>query len=103
MVFSLFITLLPRESFEEISVVPTDTQGRSYASIIFDGNEKLHLYIYNVNDEHNPDHLVSDDFGKTWTGAGVCHLAKGSRNIQTALIDGIFYVYSNGMFSNHSR
>jgi len=91
------------ESFEEISVVPTDTMGRSYASIIFDGNEKLHMYTYNVNDEHNPDHLVSDDFGKNWTSAGVCHLAKGSRNIQTALIDGVFVLHCRGEEVNRNK
>lgn len=91
------------ESFEEISVVPTNTEGRSYASIIFDKDERLHMYTYNVNDEHNPDHLVSNDFGKSWESAGVCHLAKGSRNIQTALIDGIFVLHCRGEEINRNK
>ena len=91
------------ESFDEIAVIPTDSEGRSYASILFDENEKLHLYIYNVNDEHHPDHLVSNDFGKSWVNAGVCHLAKGSRNIQTALIDGIFVLHCRGEEVNRNK
>lgn len=91
------------KSFEEVSVVPTNCIGRSYASIIFDKEEKLHIYIYNVNDEHNADHLVSNDFGKTWESAGVCHLAKGSRNIQTALIDGVFVLHCRGEEANRNK
>ena len=91
------------ESFEEISIIPTNTLGRSYASIIFDANDKLHLYIYNVNDEHNPDHLTSEDFGKNWVSEGVCHLAKGSRNIQTALIDGVFVLHCRGEEANRNK
>ena len=91
------------ESFEELSVVPADTMGRSYASLIFDLNNKLHMYTYNVNDEHNPDHYVSDDFGKSWTSAGTCRLAKGSRNIQTALIDGVFVLHCRGEEINRNK
>ena len=40
------------ESYEEISVVPADTDVRSYAGHNIRKNEKLHLYTYNVNDEH---------------------------------------------------
>ena len=91
------------ETFEEVAGVPAKTQGRAYASIIFDKNDKLHMYTYNVNDEHNPDHLTSDDFGKTWKDEGVCHLAKGSRNIQTALIDGVFVLHCRGEEVNRNK
>lgn len=91
------------ESFEELCVVPTDTTGRSYASIIFDKNDRMHLYTYNVNAEHDPDHLVSDDYGRTFKSEGTCHLAKGSRNIQTAYMDGIFILHCRGEEINRNK
>ncbi len=91
------------ESFEELCIVPTDTMGRSYASIIFDAQDKMHFYIYNVNAEHDPDHLVSDDYGKTFHSEGTCHLAKGSRNIQTARIGGIFVLHCRGEEINRNK
>lgn len=102
-VYRIYISRDNGDSFEELSIVPTDTFGRAYASLIFDANDKLHMYTYNVNDEHNPDHLVSDDFGESWTNAGTCRLAKGSRNIQTALIDGVFVLHCRGEEINRNK
>ena len=102
-VYRIYASYSMGESFEELCVVPTDSKGRAYASIIFDSHEQMHLYVYNVNAEHDPDHLVSEDFGKTFKSAGTCHLAKGSRNIQTALIDGIFVLHCRGEEINRNK
>lgn len=102
-IYRIYMSKDNGESFEELSVVPTNAIGRSYASLLFDATEKLHIYIYNVNDEHNPDHLVSEDFGKSWTSAQTCFLAKGSRNIQTALIDGVFVLHCRGEEVNRNK
>ena len=80
-----------------------ETLGRSYASIIFDKAERMHLYTYDRNEEHDPDHLVSEDFGKTFKSLGKCHLAKGSRNIQTAYMDGIFILHCRGEEINRNK
>ena len=102
-VYRLYKSADQGESFNEIAVIPTDSMGRSYASIIFDKNENLHLYTYNVNEEHDPDHLVSADYGRTWENKGTCHLAKGSRNIQTALIDDVFILHCRGEEINRNK
>ena len=102
-VYRLYKSVDNGETFGEVAVVPAKTEGRAYTSIIFDANDKLHMYTYNVNAEHDPDHLTSDDYGKTWKYEGVCHLAKGSRNIQTALVDGVFVLHCRGEEVNRNK
>ncbi len=85
------------QSFEELSVVPwPDTTRRGYCSMIFDGAGKLHVYAYNEAKEREMDHAVSSDCGKTWTVTEPCYVAKGIRNPQTALIDGVFILHGRG-------
>ena len=81
-------------TFEETSVVPFDTKGRGYGSIIFDNNYHLHAYTYIYPDETVIDHAVSDDFGETWTVLPQCKVPLGARNPQTALIDGVFLLHA---------
>ena len=81
------------ESFQEVSVVPTDAIGRAYGSILFDDRETLHLYTYNSKDEFHHDHLISRDFGKTWETLAPCYLKQGARNPQTALMDGVYFMH----------
>lgn len=102
-VYRLYTSCDNGDTFEELCVVPTDAMGRSYASLLFDANGRFHLYTYNVNDEHNSDHLISDDNGKTWERAGVCYLAKGSRNLQTAMIDGVYVLHCRGEEINRNK
>ena len=102
-VYRLYTSCDNGDTFEELCVVPTDTMGRSYASLLFDANGCLHLYTYNEKNEHNPDHLISEDNGKTWEHAGVCHLAKGSRNPQTAVIDGVYVLHCRAEEINRNK
>ena len=102
-VYRLYTSKNGGESFEELCVIPTETTGRSYASIIFDKDERMHLYTYDVNAEHDADHLVSEDLGKTFKSMGKCHLAKGSRNIQTAYMNGIFILHCRGEEINRNK
>lgn len=81
------------KTFSELCTVPFDTYNRGYGSILFDENNVLHAYAYNNTDEQEMDHAISEDFGKTWTLLKPCHLAKGIRNPQTALIDGIYILH----------
>ena len=80
-------------TFQELSVVPFDPTGRVYCSFIFDKEDRLHAYAYNINAECEMDHAVSEDYGKTWTLCKPCYLENGIRNLQTALIDGVFVLH----------
>lgn len=81
------------KTFSERSVIPFDTKGRGYSAMIFDEENVLHAYAYNVNAEQELDHAISCDFGKTWTLLPPCHLEKGIRNPQIALIDDVFVLH----------
>ena len=61
--------------------------------MLFDDEGKLHVYAYNMNDEVNMDHVISEDCGKTWGEATVCFLKDGIRNPQVAQIDGVYVVH----------
>jgi len=84
------------ESFEEISVLPIDGMDRGYGSMIFDEKGNLHAYAYNIKAEREMDHVVSTDLGKTWGDPLVSYVAKGIRNPQTALIDGVWILHGRG-------
>ena len=94
--YRLFVSKNNGESFEELCVVPLPTEGRSYAAMLFDKTGRLHIYAYNVNDEYNGDYIYSDDFGKTWSVAETCRFAKGIRNPQCALVDGVYVLHARG-------
>jgi len=81
------------KTFEELCIPPIDGIGRSYASMLFDSEDTLHIYTYNINAECEMDHAISKDFGKTWILCKPCHLEKGIRNPQTALIDGVYILH----------
>ena len=84
-------------SFEELSVIPwQDTKYRAYCSMIFDKEGNLHAYAYNSAKEREMDHAVSSDCGKTWAVTKPCYVAKGIRNPQMALIDGVFILHGRG-------
>ena len=80
-------------SFEELCVIPFDTLNRAYGSILFDSDDVLHAYAYNIKKEEMMDHAVSRDFGITWEVMEPCYMAQGIRNQQTALIDGVYVVH----------
>lgn len=91
--FRLFKSDDNGESFEELSVVPINSVSRSYCNIIFDTNNVLHFYAYNVLDEEHLDHAVSYDLGKTWELTKPCYLAKGVRNHQIGYLDGVYILH----------
>ncbi len=93
-VYRIFASYDSGVSFEEVCVVPIPSKGRGYGSMIFDGEGRLHVYAYNLNAEREMDHIVSEDCGKTWGSAEVCYVAKGIRNPQTAIVDGIFVLHA---------
>ncbi|MBQ8509754.1 MAG: exo-alpha-sialidase [Clostridia bacterium] len=94
--YRLYVSEDGGESFTERSVLPMDTQGRGYGSILFDTDGRLHMYAYNINRERYMDHLVSSDLGLTWEVCEPCYLEKGIRNPQTALIDGVYILHGRG-------
>lgn len=94
--YRLFISRDNGASFEELCVVPLPTMGRSYATMLFDEKGRLHVYAYNVKDEYNVDYITSDDCGKTWNTPKQCYLAKGIRNPQSALVDGVYVLHGRG-------
>lgn len=92
-VYRIFTSRNNGETFEELCVVPIPSTGRGYGSMLFDDNNRLHVYAYNIKDETHLDHIVSDDCGKTWTAPDTCYLKDGIRNPQTALIDGVYILH----------
>ena len=91
--YRIFTSSNNGESFEELCVVPIPTFGRTYGSMLFDADGRLHVYAYNVNDEQHMDHIISYDYGKTWGSPTLCVLKEGIRNPQTALIDGVYVLH----------
>jgi hypothetical protein len=81
------------KSFQELSVIPFDTLNRGYGTMIFDGDGNLHAYAYDGGDELHIDHAISRDLGKTWEILSPCYVAKGARNPQIALIDGVYILH----------
>ena len=81
------------ETFFELCTLPICGIGRSYCSLIFDGNDRLHAYSYNLHSEFEMDHAISDDYGKTWTLLEPCKLTYGARNPQTAILNGVFILH----------
>ncbi len=96
-VYRLYASSDNGRSFQERSVIPyPSTLHRGYGSILFDKNGDLHAYAYNESAEREMDHAVSRDNGATWEIKEPCHVAKGIRNPQTALIDGVYILHGRG-------
>lgn len=81
------------KSFYELSVVPFDTKGRGYGAMIVDANGVFHAYAYNSEIEEEMDHAISKDGGKTWELLKPCYLAKGIRNPQIGMVDGVYVLH----------
>jgi len=92
-VYRIFTSHNNGETFEELCVVPIPSMGRGYGSMLFDSDNRLHVYAYNIKDETHLDHIMSEDFGKTWCGPDTCYLKDGIRNPQTAIIDGVYVLH----------
>ena len=92
--FRLFKSTDNGESFFELSIVPIDTIGRSYCNMIFDTDDVLHFYSYNINAEDKMDHAVSRDNGQNWEVCEPCFVAKGVRNPQIGYLDGVYILHA---------
>jgi hypothetical protein len=99
-VYRIFTSRDNGESFEEECVVPFNTVGRAYGSMLFDEEGTLHVFLYNINDEVNMDHAVSRDCGKTWEIRPPCYLKDGIRNPQVTQIDGIYVAHGRNASMN---
>ena len=92
-VYRIYVSRDRGESFEELCVVPVPTLGRAYGSMLFDTEDRLHVYVYNYKDEMNMDHVVSPDRGISWSEPDKCYLKDGIRNPQVTQIDGVFVAH----------
>ncbi len=81
------------QTFQELCVVPIPSLGRGYGAMQFDDQDRLHVYAYNINDERHMDHVITEDFGRTWGDPETCYLDKAIRNPQTAWMDGLFLLH----------
>lgn len=81
-------------TFEELSVIPFDTLGRAYGTLLFDDESNLHAYVYNSKNELEIDHAISFNCGKDWELLKSCYVAEGARNPQTAIMDGVFILHA---------
>lgn len=81
------------KTYEELCIVPMDSFGRGYGSMVFDDEGRLHVYAYNIKDEVNIDHIISEDCGKTWGKAQPSFVKEGIRNPQVGLIDGVYILH----------
>lgn len=96
-VYRIYVSKDNGVTFEELCVVPfPDTTRRGYGSMLFDADGNLHAFAYNEGNEREMDHAVSKDGGKTWEILKPCYVAKGIRNPQTALIDGVYVLHGRG-------
>ena len=92
-VYRLYRSTDNGESFEEAGALPINPSRRGYGALLFDDQGRLHAYAYNSSSEREMDHAVSGDNGETWEVVRPCCLAKGIRNPQVALIDGVYVAH----------
>jgi len=89
--YRIFTSTDNGKTYSELCVVPFEsTYGRGYGEMIFDDDGVLHAYAYDINDEVNMDHIISRDKGKTWEKSHKSYVAKGIRNPQINIVDGVF-------------
>lgn len=81
------------KTFSEFCVPPVETNDRCYATLVFDDENRLHFYAYNIKSEQYIDHAVSEDEGATWKVLEPCYLEKGIRNPQSAFVDGVYFLH----------
>ena len=93
-VYRIFVSRDNGLSFEEMCIVPFEsTIRRGYGAMLFDYEGNLHVYAYHVDAEHDMDHIVSRDVGKTFEKSDTCYLEKGMRNPQIEKIDGVYIMH----------
>ena len=80
-------------SFQEICVVPLDTDHRAYGNMIFTPAGDLIVYAYNEKDEVHMDYIISHDCGKTWETPGKSFVKNKIRNPQVGMLDGQYILH----------
>ncbi len=99
-VYRLFISTDNGETFEEKSVLPFDTFGRSYGAMETLDDGSLIAYIYNENDEYYSDYCISRNMGADWEKPSKAYFAKLIRNPQICKSHGIYFMH--GRSGNNS-
>ena len=91
--YKLLISRDNGRTFSERSVVPFDTDGRGYGSLMLAPDGRMIAYAYNSRNEYELDCCISRDDGLTWEQPSHCHVAKRIRNPQTAYLNGVYFLH----------
>ncbi len=92
-VYKLYTSVDDGLHFEERSIVPFDTFGRSYGAMEWLSGERLITYIYNENDEFHMDCCISEDKGYHWGDPFQSFCAKRIRNPQVCNLNGTYFLH----------
>lgn len=92
-VYRLYVSTDDGLHFEERSIPPFDTKGRSYGALEWLPDGGLIAYIYNENDEFNLDCCVSRDNGQSWGKPFHSFCAKRIRNPQVCNLNGLYFLH----------
>ena len=92
-VYELYASGDGGRTFEKRSELPFDTAGRSYGTMAMLDSGSIVVYIYNRNNEHAMDYVVSDDGGRTWSEAMTAQFRKKIRNPQFVSLRGCYFMH----------
>ena len=91
--YSLYVSTDSGRTFSRRSILPLDIHGRGYGTMSILPGGRLIAYVYNINDEHHLDYVISDDAGHTWSEAGRARFARRIRNPQMAAFRGGYVLH----------
>ena len=92
-VYRLYVSTDEGRTFEERSMIPFDTFGRSYGAMEWLPDGGLITYCYNENDEFYLDYCISYDKGITWSKPSRSFFAKRIRNPQICNFNGVYFMH----------
>ena len=92
-VYRLYVSTDDGAHFEERSVLPFDTFGRSYGALEWLEDGGLIAYDYNENDEYHMDGCISGDNGFHWGRPFQSYCAKRIRNPQICCLNGTYFLH----------
>ena len=92
-VYRLYVSTDDGLHFQERSVVPYDTFGRSYGAMEWLPGGRLIAYNYNENDEFHMDCCTSEDKGFHWSAPFRSFCAKRIRNPQVCCLKGLYFLH----------
>ena len=79
-------------SFFVSGTLPLDAKGRCYGTMCEIEGGTI-VYIYNRDDEHNLDYVLTADGGRTCSAVGTAHFAARLRNPQMVKFGGRYYMH----------